>query len=750
MIPHIFHQTWKTHEISKRYRFFQRSWFEHNPNWSYRFWVDGYIRDLICSSYPEFLHIFDGYKSHICRADFGRYAILHKFGGVYIDLDLECIKPLDPLLEGRSWIIGLEPQSHVDSPVAQSRGMAGIPCPSLIASVPGHPFWLHLLRHARDSHREADPLDATGPFLIARALADYPGNDIHLLPASVLYPFDKTECWQGGSFDLERFEAQTANSFAVHHWDGTWFRGNKGTDEPIPASVRARVSAPAASEPRGYPHNWQPLVSCLMVTRGRSTLVRQSIECFLRQTYANCELVIIDDDPVENLVPVIAALASERVHHIRIPNDGSSLGELRNLAVAHANGSVIAQWDDDDLSDPFRIQMQITAMQQTGSAACMLERWLIWWPETKQLAVSKRRHWEGSVVALKDVMSAYPPLRRGEDTPVIANLMANHRVVLIDQPRLYVYAVHGTNTFEPQHFEQHWLQADFRFEGEAYSRVLQRLERRLPMEAHANAISARNRQDEPKVAILVPVRNGAVHLPSLFGQLERLEYDPKRLSVVFLLGDSDDATEPILRGYAHRNAHRFGRLEIHRHDLGISWTGPRWAPDIQRKRREAIARARNRLIAVGLRDEDWVLWLDCDLVDIPPRIIQEMVGSGKEIVVPLCTFSDGRVFDLNSFVHDGRKGMVEDPRHMQHGLHQPPHGVGRSYLSDFTGRSPIRLDGVGGTCLLVKADLHREGLNFPAFPLDGYIETEGLARMARALGYQCWGLPWLRVVHADH
>jgi peptide chain release factor subunit 1 len=66
--------------------------------------------------------------------------------------------------------------------------------------------------------------------------------------------------------------------------------------------------------------------------------------------------------------------------------------------------------------------------------------------------------------------------------------------------------------------------------------------------------------------------------------------------------------------------------------------------------------------------------------------------------------------------------------------------------------------------LLVRADLHRDGLNFPAFryglanPLrrrphpiwgEGEIETEGFALMARDMGSQCWGLPDFEILHAS-
>jgi peptide chain release factor subunit 1 len=72
------------------------------------------------------------------------------------------------------------------------------------------------------------------------------------------------------------------------------------------------------------------------------------------------------------------------------------------------------------------------------------------------------------------------------------------------------------------------------------------------------------------------------------------------------------------------------------------------------------------------------------------------------------------------------------------------------------GEALVRLSAVGGTMLLVKADVHRDGLVFPAFryglPSEGIrpggeIETEGLAVMARDMGFECWGLPQLEIVH---
>jgi hypothetical protein len=48
---------------------------------------------------------------------------------------------------------------------------------------------------------------------------------------------------------------------------------------------------------------------------------------------------------------------------------------------------------------------------------------------------------------------------------------------------------------------------------------------------------------------------------------------------------------------------------------------------------------------------------------------------------------------------------------------------------------------VGGTALLVKAEVHRDGAMFPPFPFYHLIETEGFAKMARRLGWKSYGLP---------
>ena len=61
----------------------------------------------------------------------------------------------------------------------------------------------------------------------------------------------------------------------------------------------------------------------------------------------------------------------------------------------------------------------------------------------------------------------------------------------------------------------------------------------------------------------------------------------------------------------------------------------------------------------------------------------------------------------------------------------------------------ITLDGIGGVNIIVKADVHRSGINFPSYSFENQAETEGFAKMAKRAGYGVWGLPNYIVWHVD-
>lgn len=156
IIPKIIHQLWKDNVVPERYRALVETWRKHHPAWQYRLWTDAEIRAFVEREYPSFLPIFDEYRQNICRADAGRYLILRHFGGLYADLDAECLRPFDTLLKGRQFVIGLEPEAHLGLKKAADRRFDKLLCPTVIASAPGHPFWDQVWRELRSFSRSDD------------------------------------------------------------------------------------------------------------------------------------------------------------------------------------------------------------------------------------------------------------------------------------------------------------------------------------------------------------------------------------------------------------------------------------------------------------------------------------------------------------------------------------------------------------------------------------------------------------------
>jgi hypothetical protein len=91
-IPKIIHQTGpsdqsKWHPLWKKC---QQSWKEKHQDFEYRFWTDEQIDELIASQYPQFQDMYESFPAHIMKIDFVRFAILHRVGGIYADLDVYC------------------------------------------------------------------------------------------------------------------------------------------------------------------------------------------------------------------------------------------------------------------------------------------------------------------------------------------------------------------------------------------------------------------------------------------------------------------------------------------------------------------------------------------------------------------------------------------------------------------------------------------------------------------------------------
>ncbi|HEV2694888.1 MAG TPA: glycosyltransferase [Verrucomicrobiae bacterium] len=215
MIPRIIHQTWKTADLPENFRAYSATWRNLNPGWTHRIWTDRELLEFVATHYPDYLELFCSYRQGVQRADAGRYMLLHHFGGIYADMDTECLQSLEPLASENRIIISEEPKTHW-SGVAGCRGFNTVLFNGVMVSPAKHAFWPHLLQRMVDSRHATDVLDSTGPYLLTGAMLSFPAKEtLRIEDANFFNPVDRT--------GYKSPEHNGAKGYSLHHWSGTWW-----------------------------------------------------------------------------------------------------------------------------------------------------------------------------------------------------------------------------------------------------------------------------------------------------------------------------------------------------------------------------------------------------------------------------------------------------------------------------------------------------------------------------------------------
>ncbi|XP_045170198.2 uncharacterized protein LOC123532711 [Mercenaria mercenaria] len=168
-IPKIIHQTWKDSFVPTAFHENVRSFIDKNPNFKYYFWTDASARQLIADRHPELLETFDNYVEPVRKADMLRYVVLYEFGGIYADLDTECLRPLDRVLNKFSCVISPEPYEHA-SLIYNTRFMV---TNSIMFCGKKHPFLYRLMYNLPSFSHFSQDIDASGPNYVTLQLSIY-------------------------------------------------------------------------------------------------------------------------------------------------------------------------------------------------------------------------------------------------------------------------------------------------------------------------------------------------------------------------------------------------------------------------------------------------------------------------------------------------------------------------------------------------------------------------------------------------
>ena len=104
MIPNIIHQIWfqgKRH-IPQHLLYFHQSWKDMNTEYTFIVWdrpkIERLVRKLSIETENKWLYdLYHSYPKLIQKINIAKYVILYYHGGIYVDMDVQCLKPLSKL-----------------------------------------------------------------------------------------------------------------------------------------------------------------------------------------------------------------------------------------------------------------------------------------------------------------------------------------------------------------------------------------------------------------------------------------------------------------------------------------------------------------------------------------------------------------------------------------------------------------------------------------------------------------------------
>lgn len=189
-IPATFHRIWVGDaRIPKQANDYWEKFRALHPDWNFVTWSDP-----IRAEDFELGRLFSSCKHPAQLADLMRIEIVHRHGGIYVDIDVEPIRSFDPLRDYDFFVVGCE----------------------LFGGTPSHAATRALMDQLLsygDSLPEGSINEVTGPLLWREVVTDDIPGVIHL-------PFELFSPWR---FDETPDRGRiTEETFSVNHWFGTW------------------------------------------------------------------------------------------------------------------------------------------------------------------------------------------------------------------------------------------------------------------------------------------------------------------------------------------------------------------------------------------------------------------------------------------------------------------------------------------------------------------------------------------------
>jgi mannosyltransferase OCH1-like enzyme len=218
MIPRILSQTWKSANLPPAAETLRQGWRARNPELDYRFYDDDGCRQVVADAFPDRLAEYDALTLPILKADVFRYAVVYRDGGIYADIDMECLKPVGRLLERTGCLLSVEAKltARRQAELGYREPLQVANC--IFAAEPGHPLMRRAFERSLElfaRHPAGQPIsveDISGPRMLTRLLAAERFDGLTILPQVVLMaPLDYPNIWPINAY-----------MHARHRTFGTW------------------------------------------------------------------------------------------------------------------------------------------------------------------------------------------------------------------------------------------------------------------------------------------------------------------------------------------------------------------------------------------------------------------------------------------------------------------------------------------------------------------------------------------------
>jgi mannosyltransferase OCH1-like enzyme len=211
VIPKIIHQVWLGGELPEEYKKYTDSWKKYHPDWTYILWGDKEAKDFPMQN-REFFEASNslGQKSDIFRAE-----ILNQYGGIYVDVDFECLKPFDDL-------------QYLDFYTASGYVGKVELYIGLIASIPHHPIiktYLDDMKGVNKNNSVWDIFSTTGSWYFSDCffkVVDENSDWVVAFPPKFFYPWPNND---RNCPDPEKYIK--SYSYGIHRWFVSWLLRKK-------------------------------------------------------------------------------------------------------------------------------------------------------------------------------------------------------------------------------------------------------------------------------------------------------------------------------------------------------------------------------------------------------------------------------------------------------------------------------------------------------------------------------------------